>query len=239
MLATSWEAVNDTTWIFHLRKGVKFHNGEEFNAEAVRFSIDRVLNPATKARWRANFTFIDRVDIVDPFTVKIITKTPAPLLITNLGFGMLIVPPEYFKEKGDDYIATHPIGTGPFKFVRWVKDDEVVFEANENYWAGSPKIKTVVFKPIPEDSTRVAALLGGDVDIVKKVPIHLIPMVNKSKVAKVIVVPSAQGICCPIDTLKKGPLQDKRVRQAINYAVDKESIIKNVLEGTAPLWEPR
>jgi peptide/nickel transport system substrate-binding protein len=239
MLATSWETVNDTTWIFHLRKGVKFHNGEEFNAEAVKFSIDRVLNPATKARWRSNFTFIDRVDIVDPFTVKIITKTPAPLLITNLGFGMLIVPPEYFKEKGDDYIATHPIGTGPFKFVRWVKDDEVVFEANENYWAGSPKIKTVVFKPIPEDSTRVAALLGGDVDIVKKVPIHLIPMVNKSKVAKVIALPSAQGICCPIDTLKKGPLQDKRVRQAINYAVDKESIIKHILEGyTTPLGTP-
>ena len=239
MLATSWEAINNTTWVFHLRKGVKFHNGEDFDAEAVKYSIDRVLNPATKSRIRWAFTFIERVDILDSHTVKIITKEPAPTLIINLGFGMPIVPPKYFKEKGDIYVSTHPVGTGPYKFVRWIKDQEIVFEANEDYWAGPPNVKTVVFKPIPEDSTRVAALIGGDVDIAKKIPFHLVPMVNKSKRAGVLVASSALSINIHLDTRKPGPLQDKRVRQAINYAVDKEAIIKNLLEGYAkPLAGP-
>jgi peptide/nickel transport system substrate-binding protein len=231
MLATSWKAINDTTWIFDLRKGVKFHNGDDFTAEAVKYSVERVLNPATKARWRGNFLFIDRVEIVDPYKVKIITKVPAPLLIKNLAWGMGIVPPKYFEEKGSGYVATHPVGTGPYKFVRWVKDEEVVFEANESYWAGPPNIKTLIIKPIPEASTRVAALLGGDADVVKKIPSHLIPMVNKSGRAKVVVTPSPLSINALFNTLKEGPLQDKRVRQAINYAVDRENIIKTVLEG--------
>ena len=239
MLATSWEATNDTTWIFHLRKGVKFHNGEDFNAEAVKYSIERVLNPAQKAKYRWAIAFIDRVDVVDPYTVKIITKVPAPTIIINLGWTLSIAPPKYFKEKGDEYVSTHPIGTGPFKFVRWKKDEEIVLEANENYWAGAPKIKNLIFKPIPEDSTRIAALLGGDVDIAKKVPAHLITMVNKSNTAKVVTTPSGLSICVYLNTLKEGPLEDKRVRQAINYAVDKESIIKHVLEGYGkPLGSP-
>jgi peptide/nickel transport system substrate-binding protein len=231
MLATSWEAINETTWIFHLRKGVKFHNGEDFNAEAVKYSIDRILNPEQKAKWRWSLASIDRVEIVDPYTVRIITKVPAPTLITNLAYVATIVPPKYFREKGDQHVATNPVGTGPFKFVRWKKGEELVFEANENYWAGPPSLKTVVFKPIPEESTRVAALLGGDVDIIIKVPSHMVPTVNNSKRAKIMNTPSALATNVHFDSLKKGPLQDKRVRQAINYAVDKESIIKYVLGG--------
>jgi peptide/nickel transport system substrate-binding protein len=239
LLATSWEAVNDTTWIIHLRKGVKFHNGYDFTAEDVKFTMERMLDPAKKARCRFYFTFVERVEVVDPYTVKISTKGPAPLLIKNLAYTLSMFSAKYFKEKGDAYAARHPMGTGPFKFVRWVKDDEVVFEANENYWAGPPKIKTLIIKPIPEDSTRVAALLGGDADIVKKIPPHLIPMINKSGKAKVLKVPSALGITVWMNTLKKGPLQDKRVRQAINYGVDKESIMETVLEGYAkPLATP-
>ncbi len=123
------------------------------------------------------------------------------------------------------------MGTGPFKFVRWIKDEEIVFEANEDYWAGPPKIKTLIFKGIPEEATRVAALLGGDVDIIIKVPAHLIPMVNKSKTARIITTPSALSTNVHLDSVTEGPLQDKRVRQALNYGVDKENIIKYVLEG--------
>jgi len=157
-LATSWTNVNPTTWEFKLRPGVKFHNGEEFNAEAVKFSIERVLNPDQKARWRWAFADIERVDAVDPLTVRIVTKVPFPTLITNLAFCMPIVPPKYVREKGDTHIATNPVGTGPFKFVRWRKDDALVLEANDSYWRGSPKIKTLIFRPIPDESTRVAAL---------------------------------------------------------------------------------
>lgn len=232
-LATSWEAVNDKTWVFHLRKGVKFHNGEEFNAEAIKYSIERVLNPAEKARWRYAFTMIERVEIVDPYTVKIFTSVPSPQLILNLCYAMPIVAPKYYKEKGSEYVATRPVGTGPFKFVRWVKDEELVLEANENYWDGAPNIKTLVFKPIPEDATRVAALLGGDVDICKHIPSHLIPMVNKSNKAEVLMAESALNIHIVLNTTypKGTSLADRRVRQAINYAVDVDSIIKYVLEG--------
>jgi len=231
-LATSWERLNETTWIFYLRKGVKFHNGEPFNAEAVKFNIDRLLSPSPKMKRGIYFNTIDRVEIIDPSTVKIITKVPSGVLFTNIGYTLPFVAPKYTKEKGNEYAATHPVGTGPFKFVRWKKDDEMVFEANEEYWDGPPSIKTLIFKPIPEDATRVAALVSGDVDIAKNIPVDLIQMVKQSKRCNVLTAPSPLTINVFFDTLEKGsPLQDKRVRQGINYAVDKESIIKTILMG--------
>jgi len=230
-LATSWTNVNPTTWEFKLRPGVKFHNGEEFNAEAVKFSIERVLNPDQKARWRWAFADIERVDAVDPLTVRIVTKVPFPTLITNLAFCMPIVPPKYVREKGDTHIATNPVGTGPFKFVRWRKDDALVLEANDSYWRGSPKIKTLIFRPIPDESTRVAALVTGEIDIARGVPPSLVKQIADNPRTRVAKVPSALNIHVILDTLKDGPLRDKRVRQAINYGVDKEGIIKSILEG--------
>jgi peptide/nickel transport system substrate-binding protein len=230
-LATSWANVNPTTWEFKLRPGVKFHNGEEFNAEAVKFSIERVLNPDQKARWRWAFTDIEKVEVLDPLTVRIVTKAPFPTLITNLAFCMPIVPPKYVREKGDTHVATNPVGTGPFKFVRWRKDDAMVLEANENYWRGSPKIKTLIFRPIPDESTRVAALMTGEIDIARGVPPSLVKQIADNPRTRVTKVPSALNIHVILDTLKEGPLRDKRVRQAINYGVDKEGIIKSILEG--------
>src|SRR5262245_48492291 len=128
-VATSWASINPTTWEFKLRPGVKFDNGEDLNAEAVKFSIERVLNPDQKARWRWAFADIERIEIPDPLTVRIVTKRPFPTLVTNLAYAMPLVPPKYVREKGDAYVATHPVGSGPFKFVRWRKDDELVLEA--------------------------------------------------------------------------------------------------------------
>jgi peptide/nickel transport system substrate-binding protein len=230
-LATSWTNVNPTTWEFKLRSGVKFHNGEEFNAEAVKFSIERVLNPDQKARWRWAFTDIEKVEVLDPLSVRIVTKAPFPTLITNLAFCMPIVPPKYVREKGDPHVATNPVGTGPFKFVRWRKDDAMVLEANESYWRGSPKIKTLIFRPIPDESTRVAALMTGEIDIARGVPPSLVKQIADNPRTRVAKVPSALNIHVILDTLKEGPLRDKRVRQAINYGVDKEGIIKSILEG--------
>jgi peptide/nickel transport system substrate-binding protein len=230
-LATSWTNVNPTTWEFKLRPGVKFHNGEEFNADAVKFSIERVLNPDQKARWRWAFADIDRVDVLDPLTVRIVTKVPFPTLITNLAFCMPIVPPKYVREQGDTLIATKPVGTGPFKFVRWRKDESLVLEANESYWRGAPKIKTLIFRPIPDESTRVAALATGEIDIARGVPPSLVKQIADNPRTRVARVPSALNIHVILDTLKDGPLRDKRVRQAINYGVDKEAIIKAILEG--------
>jgi peptide/nickel transport system substrate-binding protein len=230
-LATSWTNVNPTTWEFKLRPGVKFHNGEEFNADAVKFSIERVLNPDQKARWRWAFADIDRVDVLDSLTVRIVTKVPFPTLITNLAFCMPIVPPKYVREQGDTVIATKPVGTGPFKFVRWRKDESLVLEANESYWRGAPKIKTLIFRPIPDESTRVAALSTGEIDIARGVPPSLVKQIADNPRTRVARVPSALNIHVILDTLKDGPLRDKRVRQAINYGVDKDAIIKSILEG--------
>lgn len=239
MLATSWDVVDDKTWVFHLRKGVKFHNGEEFNAQAVKCNLERVLDPEQKARKRYYFTNIKRIEIPDPFTLKITTKVPMPTLLVNLGFGLYIAPPKYVEEKGDEYVATHPVGTGPFKFVRWVKDEEIVLEANEDYWGGPPIIKSLVFKPIPEDSTRVAALLGSQLDIAVNIPVHLISVINKSDKAEVLTANSALSTNIHMNTIVEGPLRNKKIRQALNYAVDKENIIKHILEGYGkPLGSP-
>jgi len=238
-VAASWASVNPTTWEFKLRPGVKFHNGEDLNAEAVKFSIERVLNPDQKARWRWAFVDIERVEIADPLTLRIVTKRPFPTLITNLAYAMPLVPPKYVRDKGDAYVATHPVGSGPFKFVRWRKDDELVLEANESYWGGAPRVKTLIWKPIPEESTRVAALVGGQVDVARGVPPNLVKQIEGNARTRVAKVPSALNIHIVLDTLAEGPLRDVRVRQAINYGVDKDAIIKSVLEGNgSPLGGP-
>jgi peptide/nickel transport system substrate-binding protein len=190
-----------------------------------------VLNPDQKARWRWAFADIERVDVVDPLTVRIATKVPFPTLVTNLAFCMPIVPPRYVREKGDVHVATNPVGTGPFKFVRWRKDDELVLEANEGYWRGAPKVKTLIFKPIPDESTRVAALMTGQVDVARGVPPSLVKQIDDNPRTRVAKVPSALNIHVILDTLKDGPLRDRRVRQAINHGVDKDGIIRSILEG--------
>ena len=129
-LAESHRVVNETTWQFKLRRGVKFHNGEDFNAESVKFSIERVLNPEQKSASRGLNLLIDRVEILDPYTVNIITKKSMPMLrerLTSPGYTGTIpmVPAKYIREKGDQYFAANPVGTGPFRVVKWVKGAEV------------------------------------------------------------------------------------------------------------------
>jgi len=231
LLAESYQLIDDKTWEFKLRKGIKFHNGEDFNAEAVKFSLERIANPDNKMKQFTSLKFIDHVDVVDAYTARIVTKEPFAALPAFLCLYGAIVPPQYVKEKGDTYIATHPVGTGPFKFVKWNKDDQLVMEANPSYFRGAPHVKTVVFRPIPEASTRLAALLTGEVDIITNVPPNLVPQIEGSGQAFISTAPSVRVIFLGIDTLKGGPMADKRVRQALNYAVDVNAIIQNVLEG--------
>lgn len=233
-LATEWKWLDDNTIQLKLRRGVKFHDGEPFNAEAVKFSFSekRITIPKTGLRMMA-LREIKRVDIVDDYTVNVVTSKPDPVLLAKMTlFGGLIVPPKYIQEKGDDYFAQHPVGTGPFKFVEWRKDDRVVMEANPDYWRGAPKIKKLVFKTIPNDADRVAALLAGEVDVISNVPPDAIETVNRAQGVRTVAVPGLRVQYVSLDT-RKGPLAKKEVRQALNYAVDVDSIIKNVLGGMA------
>jgi peptide/nickel transport system substrate-binding protein len=236
--------VAPTTWEVKLRKGVKFQNGEDFNAESAKFSIERVKDP--KLRASSNFKTIESVEIVDPYTVRVHTNKPWPTFLTVMTFAQAsMYPPKAYKDKQPADISRQPIGTGAYKFVRWAKDEEIVLEANTGWWKGEPKIKTVVFRPIPDDAVRVAALQNGEVDVAVNIPPHLAnPIANHPKLF-LTTAPSIRTIQLMFQThnfdekthqvtgVYEGVTKDKRVRQAIQYALDVDEIIKGVLDGKA------
>jgi peptide/nickel transport system substrate-binding protein len=235
--------VGPATWEVKLRKGVTFHNGEEFNAESAKFSLERLAGGQGKLRGATFFAPIDRVEIVDPSTIRVHTKKPWPTFTVVMTFvqgGMY--PPKAYKDKDTTFISRNPIGTGPFKFVRWSKDEEIVLEANTKYWRGAPRIKTVVFKPIPDDAVRVAALQNGEIDLAVNIPPHLARIIDKHPKLFLSTAPSIRTIQLmyythQMDAQHKpvgpysGPTADKRVRQAIAYAIDADEIINGVLDG--------
>ena len=237
--------INPTTWEIKLRRGVKFHNGEDFTADSVKFSLERLANQTNKLRGSSSFAPIDHVEIVDPSTVRVVTKKPWPVFISHMALRQAsMYPPKEYAGKDTAAISKNPIGTGPYKFVRWAKDEEIVMEANDHYWAGAPKIKTVVFKPIPDDAVRVAALQNGEIDVAVNIPPHLAPVIDKHPKIFLSTAPSIRTIQLMIYTHQmdqnhkpvgpyNGPTADKRVRQAIAYALDPDEIIKSVLDGKA------
>jgi len=232
LLASSYRLVNDTTWELNLRQGVKFHNGEDFNAAAVKFSLERLADPKNKLQQTA-LQIIERVDIINDYRVHIITKKPFPYLdaqLTNVG---AVIPPKLFQEKGPGYFANHAVGTGAYKLVRWQKDDQLEIEANPAYWRGVPRIKKAIFRPIPEDTSRVAGLQTQELDAIVNIPPNLANLMKWKGRSIVSKVPSARTIFLVLENTKGGPTADVRVRRAIAMAIDQDKIIKNILEGNA------
>ena len=237
--------VAPTAWEIKLRRGVKFHNGEDFNADSVKFSLERLANPANKLRGSSSYALLDRVEIVDPFTVKVHTKKPWPVFVAHLALRQAAMyPPKEYAGKDPAAISRNPIGTGPYKFVRWAKDEEIVMEPFPGYWAGPAKIKTVVFKPIPDDAVRVAALQNGEIDVAVNIPPHLAGIIEKHPKIYLSTAPSIRTIQLMIYTHQmdashkptgpyQGPTADKRVRQALSSAIDADEIIKGVMDGKA------
>ena len=238
--------VAPTAWEIKLRRGVKFHNGEDFNADSVKFSLERLANPANKLRGSSSYALLERVEIVDPFTVKVHTKKPWPVFVAHLALRQAAMyPPKEYAGKDPAAISRNPIGTGPYKFVRWAKDEEIVMEAFPGYWAGPAKIKTVVFKPIPDDAVRVAALQNGEIDVAVNIPPHLAAVIDKHPKLFLSTAPSIRTIQLMIHTHQMdatthkatgpyaGPTADKRVRQAIASAIDADEIIRGVMDGKA------
>jgi peptide/nickel transport system substrate-binding protein len=243
-LAESWRIVNPTTWEFKLRRGVRFHNGEEFDAEAVKFSLDRLRDPELKNRQAPNFRLVTAVEVVDKFTVRILTEKPFPTLPNQLALLGAIMAPRHFKGKDHAFADKNPVGTGAYRFVRWSRDEEIVLEANEGWWGGAPKVKRLVFRPIPEHAVRVAALQAGEVDVAVNIPPHLVAVIERDRKLYVSKAPSVRTLFIPIYTHQfdaahkpqgpvEGPIADRRVRQAILAAVNPDEIIKTVLEGQA------
>jgi len=234
MLATAWRIVNDTTWEFTLRKGVKFHNGEPFDAQSVKATMEYLQDPNTKSHYAAYWKLVKDVQVVDPYTVRFVTEKPWPSLIDRVSLtDFLVMPAKALKELGPAKLAEKPIGTGPFKFVEWRRDERFVVERNPDYWAGPADVSRVTFRFIPEFSARMAALLSGEIDIMKDVPPHVVEAIERSGRAKVRSAVSSRINYLALVNLKPGPMQDLRVRRAINHAVDVDELIAQVLKGRA------
>lgn len=235
-LAESWEISEDgLEYIFHLREGVTFHNGEPFNADAVVFSWERYTNP--ELPWNERWRMADLLEKVDDYTVKITTEEPRPLLLRTIATTWEIVPPGYFNEVGEVEFGIKPVGTGPFVFEEWVQGDHITLKANPNYWReGYPKVAEVIFRPIPESSTRVAAIQTGEVDVVGRLSSEEAQSLLGATGVQVIRYPVARVYYIAFNNLTSGvgqPTEDPLVRQAMNYAVDVQAIVDALFDGFA------
>ncbi len=233
-LAESWTVSEDgTAYTFKLRKDVVFHNGEPFNADAVVFSWKR--GTGTKMQWKDKWAMAESVEKIDEYTVKISTKGPNPLMLRMLSEYWAMVPPKYHAEVGENGFQKHPVGTGPFVFKQWKKGDRIIFEANPKYWqAGLPKVKNLIFRPIPESSTRVAAIKTGEIDIVTRLSAEEAEILKGVPNVKLITYHADRVYYIAFNNLTSGkgkPIENPLVRQAMNYAVDVDAIIKALLNG--------
>ena len=233
-LAESWDISDDgTEYTFYLRQGVTFHNGEPFTADDVVATWE--YGKGEGSSWPDRYSIAETVEKIDDYTVKITTDGPKPLLLVTMHDFWSIIPDEYMAEVGVDGFQEHPIGTGPFMFVEWVKGDHITYEANPNYWReGMPKVETLIFRPIPESSTRVAAIQTDEIDIVQRLSAEEAQNLLGEEGVRVIKYPVARIFYIAFNNLTSGvglPTEDAKVRQAMNYAVDVDAIIDALFSG--------
>ncbi len=231
-IATSWKPVSQTEWEFALRKDVKFHNGDPLTAEDVKFSIDRILDPAFKSPQYQNFSTIAEVRIADPATVRIVTKSPYPVLLAQL-VNLSIVPVKYTKEKGAAALNTAPIGSGPYRFVEWKKGESVSLAANGSYWRGTPYFDTVKFRAVPERATRVADLRSGTADLAATLTADDVKQLSADPKLRVPTANTEAVAHVYFNVLGKSPAAKREVREAVAAAIDPKKLIDALLGGQA------
>ncbi|WP_017729648.1 glutathione ABC transporter substrate-binding protein [Halalkalibacterium ligniniphilum] len=239
-LAESWEPIDETTWEFKLREGIKFHDGTEFNADAVKANIDRILDPEVASPRSFLFNMITEVEVVDPTTVRFHTEypfAPLPAHLAHNGGGMISpqsIEEDYAAmEAGEEpgsVISSNPVGTGYFKFDEWASGQYVRLVNNPDYWGEPAKLDSVTFKVVPEDLTRIAELETGDS--------HISDPLSPSDVSRVentegLYVNHQQSVAVSYIgfNMDKEPFNDVRVRQAISMAIDKDQIIQGTFDG--------
>jgi ABC-type transport system substrate-binding protein len=241
-LAESWEIQEDgKVYVFHLRKGVKFHDGTDFDAEAVRWNYRRTIDPEEKALDAPSYSLVESVDVLDAHTVKFTLKYPSATLLSVMAAhaaGFLQMSPASYKRWGREDVRLHPVGTGPFKLAQWEQNRVIVLEKNPHYFKpGLPYLDRVEFRIIKEGVTRVTALRTGEVDFANAVPFeHVERLARDGKIQ----------LLRGRDTLRinsyfnqgRAPFTDVRVRQALlGYGMDRPAVVKTALLGLAqPLW---
>ncbi|HRW07758.1 MAG TPA: ABC transporter substrate-binding protein [Caldilineaceae bacterium] len=234
-LAESWEQVEPDRWRFTLRQGVKFHDGTDFTAEAVKFSIERQKDPDNPGRSASNLRPIIGVEVVDDYTVDIVTDGPyGPLLnIMSLIYATGIVSPAAVEEYGDDF-TLNPVGTGPFKFVEWATNDHITIERFDDYWGEPAPLDQVIYRVIPEESARMLALDTGEVQMVMAPAPSQMDLYRDNPDFTIYETPGVRVIFFGMMTARE-PLSDVRVRQALNLGFDRQSVLDNIVEGAGYL----
>jgi peptide/nickel transport system substrate-binding protein len=250
-LAVSWRLIDPTTWEIKLRAGVKFHDGSPLTADDVIYSLNRVRDiPRSPAPFAHAVSNVAAVEAVDPETLRIKTTQPTPLLMEQIGF-VFILPAKLGPNAGvDDFNAGKAaIGTGPYRFRQWVPNDHLALDANPAWWGGRPPFDTITLKFIPNNATRTAALLSGQVDLIDGVQPADVPRLSTAAGIHVVSIPSVRLVYLALDStrdqspfvtgndgkpLDKNPLRDVRVRQALSHMINRLAIVERVLGGGEP-----
>lgn len=233
LLATSWERIDDLTMRFHLRENVKFHDGTEFDAAAVKFTVERAIDPDNPARSRGGLGPVEGVKIVDDHTVDVFTSeaySPLPMSMAHI-ITIGIVSPTAVEKYGDDF-GLHPVGTGPFRFVEWTTNERIVLERFVDYWGEPASLDKIVYSVIPDLQAQHFALESGEIDmLLSPEPARVLYYKNSPKF-KVYNTPGLRVMIFGCD-MAEGPTADKMVRLAIARAIDEELLCQATLEGTA------
>ena len=232
-LATTWTINPDATvFTFELRQGVSFQDGTPFNADAVKAYFDWALDKSNKnaARAQSLFSGVKNIEVTGPYEITFTLDAPDATFLSNIAlYNGRIVSPAAIKEYGAD-IGRHPVGTGPFKFVSWQEGQKIVVEANDSYWGTKPNVQRIEFLEVTNAATRVAMLQSGEADFIESLPAQLVESVNSSPDLEAVVSKSTYARIFPLNTHFK-PFTDVRVRQALNYAIDKQQLVKVAVQG--------
>ncbi|WP_207477296.1 ABC transporter substrate-binding protein [Arenibaculum pallidiluteum] len=238
-LAESWTLSEDgLTYEFRLRQGVRFHDGTPLDAAAVKFNFERMLDKDHPAAATGPFPLafffssVDRVEAVDPRTVRFTLKERFAPFLSNLAYPTgLLVSPAAVTKRGKEF-GRNPVGTGPFRFAEWQGGQQVTVERNPDYWGDPAKLQAVVFRPVADANTRAAEMLSGGIDVMVEVPPDTLSQFRDGDGFR-IHEQAGPHLWFLILNTREGPLKDRRVRQAVNYAIDKRAIAENILQGTA------
>lgn len=239
-LAKSWKNPDPQTWEFTLKEGVKFSNGEEFTAETVKYNLKRVsgqLKGAKTLPIKDQYTAIDTIEVLGDYQARVNLKRPDPLFLETQA-GLLYVPKKYTEENGFKALNDNPVGTGPYELENWTRDQRLVQTARSDYFRGKPAIDTVTWRPMPESSSRLAGLIEGSVDLIRSANPRSAKRLENAEKTKLKSVRSARSAALWMNLEQNIPGRDgslfygkPKLRKAVNYAIDVDSIIKNILQG--------
>lgn len=229
-LAVAWKQLDSKSWEFVLREGVKFNDGTPFNAEVAKYNLER----CAKAPRGSGFAgVIDNVQIMDEYKIKVNLKYPYSGLLNNLASPVIsMLSPNAIKKAGKSFNSAKPVGTGQYELIEWIPNNRVVLKSKQDYWGVKTPFETIMFRIIPEESTRLMALKNKEVHLIENVPPHEAVLLETSDDLQLLKMPRGRSVWLGMN-VTYGPLQDIKVREAISLAINKDDIVKFILENMA------